>query len=189
MFSGLSPVGKLCLVILAVAVGLTVYAFTIGGDSRIGSVIHAMADEARTRASDFLPDRAEERSPDSGSRPAFTSPLTRARDACFSSMFLRKGGSCFSIATHGPAPAPHQFRGLKLVDPASEPLLESDPADGIDKRLRYRFALEAYRVYDEDHGWGSWLREDPPGLSDVVLVRQDGEWKVASAPVHSYSLP
>lgn len=70
----------------------------------------------------------------------------------------------------------------------SAPTNEADVKNGIDQRIRFEFVLDSYRRFEKNKGWEAWQFGNPPSLSEISLLRQNGEWKVASAPTSAYSL-
>ncbi|MEM7700208.1 MAG: hypothetical protein AAF236_17580 [Verrucomicrobiota bacterium] len=183
---GSSPIVRFCLFAILGAGGVVGYSYTVGQNSAIGittmTVVDTIREEVTSRLGDLnLP-----------SLPKSTEPVAKddqglALDACMKSLFLNRGGYHFSVSKWGARPVPYQFEGLELIGPRSVSLNDADRRNGIDKRVDYAIHVDAYRQFSTDEGWGDWRFNQPPNLANISLMRQDGEWKVASSPKKSYS--
>lgn len=182
----MSPLGKLCLALILGISGLIGYSYTVGKDSLVGTITATMVDEIRAKIGNYLPEFHQANRSRRMEKPEIA--YASIRDACFNSMFLEKSGFFFSQSRWGAEPVPYQFRGLEMIGPKSMQRNQADQANGIDKRVRYEFTVEAYRRYVEGEGWESWQFGTPPGLTGITLLRKDGEWQISSAPTESYSI-
>lgn len=110
--------------------------------------------------------------------------VSKARDA----IFLEEGGYHFTQSRWGAKPMPYQVEGLEMVPLGEATLTAGDEAAGIDQRLTYAFQATRHRRFHEQTGWGRWIEGAPPHLDHLVLVRENGLWKVVSSPTWAYSL-
>ena len=150
MTSRRSPIPLLLFVSLVLAGGFLGYVYTIGKESRIGAWTTSRVEKARVDVAgrlDSFRDRGE-----SAPETLPYAPVMRER---IESIFYEKEGFHFSQSRWGARPMPYQFRKLELVGPHPVALSAADRQAGIDERIHYGFSVEAYRVYDEDSGWGS----------------------------------
>lgn len=169
------------------------YSYSFGKNSYVGTMTISMVEKIKSTVGDKLPDlpslpkgNGNDISANAMATPEFA--YTHLRDETFQSMFMKKSGFHFTQSRWGAELVPYQFRGLELVGPKSVPVNDSDVKNGIDRRLRFEFVLDSYRRYDRQKGWQSWQFGNPPSLSEISLLRQNGEWKVASAPTSAYSI-
>lgn len=126
-------------------------------------------------------DAAEGENPEETAREKVVS---ETRDA----IFHDEGGYHFTQARWGAKPTPYQIEGLEMVPLGEAPLTAGDEAAGIDQRLTYAFQATRHRRFHEQAGWGRWVDGSPPHLDNLVLVRENGHWKVVSSPTWAYSL-
>ena len=185
----LAPISKLCLLAIAAAGAVVGYSYTIGQNSFVGTMTISMVDEIKAKVGDKIPSLPEFKKSNKKNESASADiAYADVRDKCFNSMFLKKSGYHFSQSRWGAEPVPYQFRGLELVGPKPVPVNEADGRNGIDRRIQYEFVLDSYRRYIKGKGWETWQFNRPPSLTEIILLRQDGEWKIASAPTAAYSL-
>lgn len=164
------------------------YSYTIGQNSFVGTITISMVDKIKSKVGDKIPSLPKSKKRDVSSKSESEFDYARVRDQCFNSMFLKKSGYHFSQSRWGAEPVLYQFRGLELVGPKPVPVNDADAKNGIDRRIRFEFVLDSYRRFNKGKGWEAWQFQNPPSLSEISLLRQNGEWKVASAPTSSYSL-
>ncbi|MCB1205479.1 MAG: hypothetical protein KDN18_14555 [Verrucomicrobiae bacterium] len=124
---------------------------------------------------------SEHADPDEAAREAV---LAEARDA----IFHEEGGFHFTQSRWGAKPTPYQVEGLEVAPLGEATLTAGDHAAGIDKRLPYAFQAVRHRRFHEQTGWGRWMEGAPPHLDNLILVREQGIWRVASSPLWAYSL-
>lgn len=175
------------LILLGIA-GLFAYLFTFGKNTIAGKhadnyfqKVKGLVEKPLAKAKDLV---------DSFGAPEWNDPAHhKLRDACLEVIFLEKSGFHFSQSRWGGAPVPYQFRGLEVVGPEKLTLHAGDIQRGIDLRICYTFKVSAWRRYNSEKGeWDAWKFDSPPNLSEMVFVREDGAWRIASAPHKSFAI-
>lgn len=110
------------------------------------------------------------------------------RDAYLKRIFLNKNGQWFTRYNRGIIQIPYQLSGFQLIGPDSATLSEEDVANGIEKRTDYLFLIHSFRTFSKSAGWSAWTPGNPPKLTGMTMVRQNGEWKVEDSDELMYSV-
>lgn len=115
--------------------------------------------------------------------------LIAVRDSCLRSVMVERSGFHFTQSQWGEKPITYQLKGFRVCELDEQVLSSADTANGIDRRVVFRFKTEGFRRYDPERGWGDWRAGGPPELTGMTLVRELGVWKVISSPQRMYAVP
>lgn len=110
------------------------------------------------------------------------------QDAFLRNAFVNKNGQWFTRYNRGVVKIPYQLSGFQLIGPDEADITEADAKNGIDRRADYLFLIHSFRTYSKGTGWSSWTPGNPPKLTGMSMVRQNGEWKIENTEDFLYSV-